>query len=105
MRKSCASTGTYRTAPTSTACARSASTPATASVRGVDYNRGYKRGCNHSSANVLECEHGNLLLSFLKTAHLGDNGTADHVSYVHAPIFMRSLVMSLTCLSTRWDRN
>jgi hypothetical protein len=76
MRKSCASTGTHDTAPTnatSTHCtaptkatrARSASTSATASVRGVDRNRGYKRGCYHSSANVLEFGHGNLLLSFL----------------------------------------
>ncbi len=39
-----------------------------------------------------------------KTAHLDDNRTVDHASYVHAPMFMRSLVMSLTCLSTRWDR-
>jgi hypothetical protein len=65
MRKSCASTGTHCTAPTNTACARSTSTAATASVRGVDRNRSYKRGCNHSGANVFECEHGNLLLSFL----------------------------------------
>jgi hypothetical protein len=78
MRKSCASTGTHHTAPTdatcthctaptNSACARSASTStsATASVRGVDRNRGYKRGCYHSSANVLEFGHGNLLLSFL----------------------------------------
>jgi hypothetical protein len=80
MRKSCASTGTHHTAPTDATCthctaptkatrARSASTStstsATASVRGVDRNRGYKRGCYHSSANVLEFGHGNLLLSFL----------------------------------------
>jgi hypothetical protein len=78
MRKSCASTGTHDTAPTnatSTHCtaptkatrarSTSTSTSATASVRGVDRNRGYKRGCYHGSANVLEFGHGNLLLSFL----------------------------------------